>query len=135
MSRPKQGFATSNISHGVAQFAGEHGALDIPSREIGDRCLGRRRSNTITRNEILGHTCHGGELEPPATTRQGWAVEAAKHQVFGHTHAWDTGVAQRFLREATDAVLGHLLARSPIRLSTDLDGAGHQRTLPGEDFD
>jgi hypothetical protein len=31
-------------------------------------------------------------------------------------------------------VLGHLLARGSIRLSTDLDSAGYWRALPSEDF-
>jgi hypothetical protein len=48
---------------------------------------------------------------------------------------WDTGVAERFLRETTDAVLGHLLAGGSIRVSTDLNRTGHWCALPGEDFD
>src|SRR5712691_4125835 len=131
----KAGIRHQQYLHGVAQFAREHCALDVASREGGDRRLGRWRSNAIACDEILGHTGHGGKLQPPATARQRWAVETAKYEIFGHTHAWHTGIAERFLRETTDTVLGHLLAGGPIRVSTYLNRTGHWRALPGEDFD
>src|SRR5262252_7601763 len=130
----KAGIRHQQYLHGAAQFTCEHRALDIPAREGGDRRLGRRGGNAIACDEILGNARHGGKLEPPAAACQRWAVEAAKYQIFGHTHAWDTGVAERFLRETTHAVLGHFLTGGAVRVPTYLNRTGHWHALPGEDF-